>query len=119
MCDLVVGTVAQFYSRVEWMDFLHGYGDGSVVMIIPNPQPDKYNVRAIVKPFQFSVWIGLFLALLFTLFTFFVIQRFLMKYRPDSATNRLNRRQIFYYVIRLILNQGSINLALIKTNASN
>lgn len=106
MCDLVIGTVAQFYIRLDWMDFLHGYVDGTVVMIIPNPQPVKYNVRAIVKPFQFWVWIGLFLTLLFTLSALYGMKIFLMKYQLDCNTNQLSHRQIFYYVIRLILNQG-------------
>ena len=65
MCDLVVGTITQLYSRFEWMDFLHGYVDGSAAMIIPKPQPLKDNIRAIAKPFQFWVWIGLFLFALF------------------------------------------------------
>jgi hypothetical protein len=52
MCDLVVGAIAPIYSRYEWMDFLHGYLEGSAVMIIPKPQPFKNNIQAIVKPFQ-------------------------------------------------------------------
>ena len=32
------------------MDFLHGYGDGSEVIIISNPQPINYNAWVIEKP---------------------------------------------------------------------
>ena len=52
MCDLVVGALAPIHSRFVWMDFLHGYVDGTAAMIIPKPQPYKSNISAIAKPFQ-------------------------------------------------------------------
>ena len=53
--DLVVGVVVPVESRIEWMDFMHGYLEWSSSIIIPNPKPIKDNIAAIVKPFQFWV----------------------------------------------------------------
>jgi hypothetical protein len=106
MCDLVIGPISPVYNRFEWMDFLHGHVDGSAAIIIPKPQPTKYNIRAITKPFQLWVWIGLLLTLLLTLFAFYALKRFMMKYRLETATIKWSHSKIFYYTIRLILNQG-------------
>ena len=84
------------------MDFLHGYLDGSVEMIILKPKQAKENIAAIAKPFQFCVyfsyykaienlllywnnhtfkyigvdsWIGLFSALISTIVALYLINR--------------------------------------------
>jgi hypothetical protein len=49
---LVVGEIAPFRRRLEWMHFLHGDIEGSIGQINPKPQPFKNNIQAIVKPFQ-------------------------------------------------------------------
>ena len=52
LCDLVVGVVVPVESRIEWMDFLHGYLEWSSSIIIPKPEPFHSNIGAIVKPLQ-------------------------------------------------------------------
>ena len=51
-----MGAISPIHGRLQFMDFLHGFMDGSAVIVIPNPQPIGGNIRAIVKPFQLWVY---------------------------------------------------------------
>ena len=53
---MAVGAISPIHGRLQFMDFLHGFMDGSAVIVIPNPQPIGENIRAIVKPFQLWVY---------------------------------------------------------------
>ena len=48
----MVGAIGLFQYRLKIMDFLHGYLDGTIVLVIPKPKPLTENIYAIIKPFQ-------------------------------------------------------------------
>ena len=48
----MVGAIGLFQYRLKIMDFLHGFLEGTVVLVIPNPQLLTQNIDAIIKPFQ-------------------------------------------------------------------
>ena len=54
-CGVIAAGMSMIYVRFKQMDFLHGFMDGSGVIVIPKPSIANENIDAIIKPFQFWV----------------------------------------------------------------
>ena len=52
---MIAGPIAPIHSRFRFMNFLHGFMDGTAAIVIQNPKQKSDNIRAIAKPFQ--IWV--------------------------------------------------------------
>jgi len=52
---VIAGPIVTIYSRFRFMNFLHGFMDGTAAIVIQNPKQKSDNIRAIAKPFQ--IWV--------------------------------------------------------------
>ena len=43
------------HSRLKQIDFLHGFLDGTISFVIPEPKSEQEDVRAVLKPFHYWV----------------------------------------------------------------
>ena len=49
---MIVGPLALLQSRLKQIDFLHGFVEGTIALIIPEPKSEQEDIRVVVKPFQ-------------------------------------------------------------------
>ena len=105
---MLVGAIGLFQYRLKIMDFLHGYLDGTIVLVIPKPKPLTENIYAIIKPFQpwvnilhlnnlvymffnysrikyFQVWFSLFCVIVATFVSLKLINRYLKWFATASG----------------------------------
>ncbi|KAI9559875.1 hypothetical protein GHT06_013882 [Daphnia sinensis] len=103
-CDLMMGTIVMTTSRLPFMDFAEGYSYTTAAVLMPMPESTS-NTEAIIKPFQISVRIALYLSIHPIPGTI----RSVVSGEKQSAVHRperLTAGQIIFEVCCILLSQG-------------
>ncbi|XP_046452810.1 uncharacterized protein LOC124200584 [Daphnia pulex] len=118
-CDLIMTAMFQTSERLRSLEMVHPWLYMPGAFLIPIPEVIKNNVDAVIKPFQFWVWMGLLVASIAIIITVLGINRILKikilsigNQNEETNNQRLQQHQvgvtenIFTYIITTLLNQG-------------
>ncbi|KZS12141.1 Uncharacterized protein APZ42_022949 [Daphnia magna] len=107
-CDMVVSDLFMTSRRYRVVDMPYPWYQGPARFLIPVPDV-RLNFAAVLKPFQFRVWIWLVVSLALVIATFKLIKHYQppLPSTPDGLVARVSHKPIPYlYVFGLLLSQG-------------
>ncbi|EFX87003.1 hypothetical protein DAPPUDRAFT_312492 [Daphnia pulex] len=119
-CDLLLHDVVQTYRRLKIVDMTVPWVYSSIALLMP-VQDDSANVNAVIKPFQWPVWLGFVVSIVCVILALIVLQRNMASYRSSrqsrnpkddekddtgSPTATVHPGKQYIYVIASLLSQG-------------
>ncbi|KAI9563542.1 hypothetical protein GHT06_011005 [Daphnia sinensis] len=115
-CDFLVSSVSTTWERNKIFDFTTPWDYGCLTFLIP-VHSETANIKSVVKPFQWPVWVGLVVTVVCVIVVLTLIQRYLLytehRSGTESATNMpgnsLSKGQTgrqYVYVFGNLLSQG-------------
>ncbi|KAI9554683.1 hypothetical protein GHT06_019959 [Daphnia sinensis] len=107
--EVITSAIEPLGSPSRLVDFVHPFSYSRLCFLIPMPEASQNNVDAVIKPFQFWVWIALGVAagavlVVLHCFNLFLTtkERYLVKEKDTTNANR----NIVVYLLATLLNQG-------------
>ncbi|KAK4023715.1 hypothetical protein OUZ56_009115 [Daphnia magna] len=81
---IVATALSVTYPRSLVVDYTYAFSDDPISLLIPFPQLDS-TISGIIKPFQYEVWIGIFLCLLIASVVIWLISRAQWRINPSDV----------------------------------
>nr|CAH0109179.1 unnamed protein product [Daphnia galeata] len=114
--DFLLQDVMQTYQRNRYIDMSVPWIFGSFSLLMP-VQDDTANVNAVIKPFQWPVWLGLVISIVCVIFVLNLLQRYFTyrSLKPETSSIEIgnqnsapivNTGNQYLYVFGNLLSQG-------------
>ncbi|XP_057374504.2 glutamate receptor ionotropic, delta-2-like [Daphnia carinata] len=104
----IVGTALSVtYPRSLVVDYTCAFSEDPISLLIPFPQLDS-TISGIIKPFQYEVWIGIFLCLLIASVVIWLISRVQWRIYRQSFYGQTGWFPHFWFLFRVVTNPSGV-----------
>ncbi|KZS19973.1 Ionotropic receptor 10a [Daphnia magna] len=104
---IVATALSVTYPRSLVVDYTYAFSDDPISLLIPFPQLDS-TISGIIKPFQYEVWIGIFLCLLIASVVIWLISRAQWRINRQSFHGQTGCFPHFWFLFRVVTNPSDV-----------